>query len=75
MPAIIVRNLEGWNYGLGCRERDVKEKLKRLRDEGRNIECIGDAAPGKAAPKSNWSWTRQQEREIGTRLGDMGVPE
>ena len=31
-PMVIVPNMEGYNPGLGCMQRNVKDRLKELRD-------------------------------------------
>jgi hypothetical protein len=53
VPHVNVQNLDGYNLGLGCKQRDVKDKLAKIQAEtGRELVEIGNERI-KYAPKHN----------------------
>jgi ATP-dependent Zn protease len=63
-----------WNHGLGCRQRDVKEALRRLRGEtGRDIVEVGNE-DAKVRPRAgSYVITEREMREMYQELGKAGV--
>lgn len=63
-----------WNHGLGCKQRDVKETLKRLRGEtGRDIVEIGNESAQIQKRSGTYVITEREMREMYSELGKAGV--
>lgn len=55
---IINKKTDGYNHGLGCRQRDVKETLRRIEGEtGRRLEEVGNESAGVRRKASTYEFT------------------
>lgn len=65
---------DSWNYGLGCKQRDVKETLKRIRGEtGRDIVEVGNESAQVKSKGGTYVITEREMREMYQELGKAGV--
>ena len=54
---VSIPNLEGFNHGLGCKQSQVKDKIRALRSEGRDIVELGNEKIKPKEHKSNYDLT------------------
>ncbi len=65
-PTINIPNIEGYNHGLGCSNRETKETIRKIEAEtGREIVEMGDdKSRGHVKEKeTNLELTKTEERE------------
>lgn len=56
---------DSYNYGLGCRQRDVKETLKRIESEtGRRFEEVGNESANVKKKSGTYVITEREMREM-----------
>lgn len=56
---------DSYNYGLGCRQRDVKETLKRIEYEtGRKFEEVGNESSNVKKKSGTYVITEREMREM-----------
>ena len=67
--AVKIPNMDGWNSGLGCRERDTKETIRRVNSKGMDIQELGNDS-GKVKQKTNsYKMSRRDVSDMNQKLG------
>ncbi len=63
------RNGDDWNHGLGCKQREVKETLKRIQAEtGRTFEEVGNESANVKRKAGTYVITEREMREMHQEL-------
>ncbi len=71
MSLQIIRGRDGdaWNHGLGCKQREVKETLRRIQAEtGRTFEEVGNESANVKRKAGTYVITEREMREMHQEL-------
>lgn len=68
-PRVSVPVKDGWNPALGCSERGVKEKIRKLRDSGIDVEETGNERVRAKPVHNNYELSDRDVHELNQIVG------